>query len=65
MEDRTPRDVRGAAARIGLSISSLNKLRVSGEGPTFMKLGHRVLYDPRDLEAWLESRKRRSTSDER
>ena len=52
-----------AAAYTGLSASTLNKLRVFGGGPAFLKLGARVAYDTRDLDAWLATRRRQSTSD--
>ena len=53
-----------AAARyLGLSPSTLNKLRLTGLGPKFIKLGRRVVYDPADLDAWLDSNRRTSTSD--
>lgn len=52
-----------AAAFIGVSTSMLNKLRVFGGGPVFLKIGRRVAYDPQDLTAWLDGRRRRSTSD--
>jgi hypothetical protein len=41
--------VRQAAEYIPLAVGTLNKLRVSGEGPTFIKLGAKVLYDTVDL----------------
>lgn len=54
-----------ASQRIGLSTSWLAKLRLTGEGPPFIKLGrHRVGYDSLDVEAWLDSRRRTSTSEE-
>jgi len=52
-----------AATYAGLSVSTMNKLRVSGGGPTFLKLGARIAYDTRDLDAWLASRRRCTTSD--
>lgn len=52
-----------AANYLGLSSSTLNKLRVFGGGPIFLKLGRRVVYDKTDLDAWLAHRRRRSTSD--
>ena len=52
-----------AAAFVGVSISMLNKLRVYGGGPVFLKIGRRVAYDPSDLSAWLNQLRRRSTSD--
>ena len=56
--------VSSAAEYVGLSVSTLNKLRVFGGGPVFLKLGRRVAYDVADLDAWLASRRRRSTSDD-
>ncbi len=55
--------VREAASLIGLSVSFLNKLRCTGDGPQFIKVGRSVLYDPADLSAWLDRRRRLSTSD--
>jgi predicted DNA-binding transcriptional regulator AlpA len=55
--------VQEAARFLGLSVSTLNKLRLSGNGPPYMKLGRRVLYDLRDLEAWAAERKRNHTSE--
>jgi predicted DNA-binding transcriptional regulator AlpA len=52
-----------AASYVGLSVSSLNKLRLFGGGPRYLKLGKRVVYDTRDLDAWLKARRRTSTSD--
>ncbi len=55
--------VEGAANYTGLSSSTLNKLRVSGGGPAYLKLGRRVAYNVADLDDWLDSKRRRSTSD--
>lgn len=47
-----------------LSAATLARMRVTGGGPPFMKLGHRlVVYARDDLDAWLNARKRRSTAD--
>ena len=54
--------VNEAAAYLGLSASTLNKTRLTGTGPRFLKLGRRVLYDPRHLEAWAGERTRNNTS---
>jgi excisionase family DNA binding protein len=51
-----------AAHRVGLSASTLEKLRVKGGGCPYIKIGTRVLYDPDDLATWLTSRRRSSTS---
>jgi hypothetical protein len=52
-----------AAQYLGISASTLSKLRVFGGGPKFHKLGRRVVYDSRDLDGWFEARQRSSTSD--
>jgi hypothetical protein len=52
-----------AAARLGLAVGTLAKMRVSGEGPPFHKVGRRVMYSEPDLVAWINARRRRSTSD--
>lgn len=54
---------RQAAAYTGLAKSTLEKLRVSGTGSPYIRVGRVVLYDPDDLDAWLASHRRRSTSD--
>ena len=53
-----------AAARYlgGLSTKTLERWRVTGEGPSFRKLGRRCFYVQADLDSWADSRKRRSTS---
>jgi len=52
-----------AASVLGLAPSTLAKLRLSGHGPLYCKLGRRVVYRRADLEAWLESRTARNTTD--
>jgi predicted DNA-binding transcriptional regulator AlpA len=52
-----------AARFLGLSPSTLAKMRLSGNSPKFLKLGRRVLYRRIDLESWLESRLACNTSD--
>lgn len=56
---RTPE----AARFLGLSERTLEKHRVYGTGPTFSKLGGRVIYKLDDLRAWVEVGARRSTND--
>jgi len=57
---RTP----AAADYIGLSQSTLAKLRMRGDGPVYSKAGPRVvIYAKDDLDAWIIARKRRSTSE--
>jgi excisionase family DNA binding protein len=54
--------VKGAANYTGLSCSTLNKLRCSGGGPRFAKIGRRVIYNVADLDTWLEQHLKTSTS---
>jgi predicted DNA-binding transcriptional regulator AlpA len=55
--------VREAAARLGLSKSTLDKMRCDGRGPPFVKITGKIVgYDPADLDAYAQSRKRQSTS---
>jgi predicted DNA-binding transcriptional regulator AlpA len=52
-----------AATYIGLSESTLAKRRLYGLPPTFLNLGGRAIgYAVEDLEAWLQSCRRQSTS---
>jgi predicted DNA-binding transcriptional regulator AlpA len=50
---------------IGTSVSYLNKLRCAGGGPVFVKMGRLVRYRPEDIDAYLDARRRSSTSDTR
>jgi predicted DNA-binding transcriptional regulator AlpA len=56
-------DAQKAADWTGLSTSTLAKLRLSGNGPTYAKLGRRVVYRIDDLEAWIEAHRFKSTSE--
>lgn len=52
-----------AAVYLGLAVQTLAKMRVSGEGPLFSKLGRLVVYDRADLDEWIANNRRKSTSD--
>lgn len=52
----------GAAVYVGLSASTMNKLRLTGGGPRYIKLSRTVVYDPTDLDVWLDANRRKSTS---
>jgi predicted DNA-binding transcriptional regulator AlpA len=54
-----------AANYIGLSKSTLEKLRVTGDGPEYAALGRVVVYRVADLDNWVMAHKRRSTSEYR
>lgn len=62
MTDKRHHRTVDAARYLGISKSMLEKLRLTGEGPRFAKLGKVVVYDVADLDAWIEARKRTSTS---
>ena len=55
---------REVATMLGLSPRTLDRYRVSGDGPQFHKFGNRVRYLRSDVEAWASTRRRRSTSDD-
>jgi hypothetical protein len=52
-----------AALALRLSERTLERLRVSGDGPAFLKLGKRVLYRECDLESWVVGQRRSNTSE--
>ncbi len=52
-----------AAAYVKSTTSTLAKKRLKGNGPTYTKFGRLVLYSKRDLDEFLASRRRLSTSD--
>ena len=56
-------DASRASGWTGLSTSTLAKLRLSGKGPAYAKLGRRVVYKIDDLEAWIEAHRHQSTSE--
>lgn len=51
-----------ASALSGLSQSYLNKLRSTGGGSPFLKIGRRCLYREDRFRDWLTSHERRSTA---
>jgi hypothetical protein len=51
-------DTKQAANRIGLGESTLEKMRMNGIGPDYIKAtSRRILYSVTDLEAFMASRK--------
>lgn len=57
-------DTESTAKQLGNNLSprTLEKWRVTGEGPAFIKFGRKVVYSERDLEAWAEKQRRNNTS---
>ena len=52
-----------AAAFLRLSPRTLEKKRITGDGPRFYKFGPRVRYSIRDLESWANARRYEMTCD--
>jgi predicted DNA-binding transcriptional regulator AlpA len=50
------------AEYLGLKSSTLHNWRCTGHGPTFTKLGRRVVYDLDDVTEWLAQQKHQQTS---
>lgn len=54
----------GAAAYVGLSVSTLAKQRLRGDGPRFVRLSPRAIgYLQADLDEWLTTKRCSSTSE--
>jgi predicted DNA-binding transcriptional regulator AlpA len=66
MNDLAHRRLRTPAAAdyLGYAESTLEKKRLTGDGPPFIRLGRVVVYDTRDLDAWLAARRASSTSEQ-
>jgi excisionase family DNA binding protein len=56
-------NTREAADYVRLGKPTMERFRISGEGPVFVKLGGAVRYRKTDLDSWIETRRVRSTSD--
>jgi len=57
-------NTREAAKHVRLSTATLERLRVKGGGPVYIKpVPDRVVYTTSDLDAWMASRRRTSTSE--
>lgn len=56
-------DTRLAANYLGKSVSWLNKTRLTGTGPVYLKVGGSVRYAKADLDAFLTSARRTAVYD--
>lgn len=56
-------DERSAAERMGIRGKTLANWRSLGGGPPFYKVGGRIVYDHAEIDAWLATKRRVSTSD--
>ncbi|MCC7393287.1 MAG: helix-turn-helix domain-containing protein [Sphingomonadaceae bacterium] len=54
---------REAAAYCRLGKPTLERFRITGDGPAYLKLGGAVRYRRCDLDSWLAARLTRSTSE--
>jgi predicted DNA-binding transcriptional regulator AlpA len=55
---------REAALNLRLSERTLERLRVTGTGPRFVRAGRSIRYREIDIESWIASRVVGSTSEE-
>ena len=55
-------DEEAAAPLVGMTVSTLQKKRVTGDGPPYVKMGRSVRYRPDDLESFVAERVVTSTS---
>jgi excisionase family DNA binding protein len=55
---------RDAATLLALSERTLERLRVNGGGPRFIKVGASVRYQQEALERWVAAQERGSTSEQ-
>jgi hypothetical protein len=58
-------NVKEAADYLRCGVSTLNKLRVSGGGPMYIKMHGRVLYKIDDLDRYIAQHRIRSTAQEK
>jgi Helix-turn-helix domain len=60
--DNRKLNTREAAAYLSTSPSTLNKRRLTGDGPMYLKIGHLVRYEIEDLDAYARRDRRQHTS---
>lgn len=51
------------AEHFGISVMTLRKFRSSGGGPKYVKIGASVRYKPADLEEYVDTNTRQTTSE--
>ena len=56
-------NTREAADYVRLAKPTMERFRLTGDGPPYCQLGGAVRYRKTDLDSWLESRRIRSTSE--
>ncbi|WP_414638171.1 helix-turn-helix transcriptional regulator [Azospirillum sp.] len=53
-----------AANVLGMSLAWINKGRIAGYGPRFLRIGRRIFYDAADIQRWLDERPRHQSTSE-
>jgi|GEM_PF-2385106 len=56
----TPLSSAELAIKLGRSVTTLERWRRLRKGPPFYRVMGRVVYDPADVDAWLEAHKHAS-----
>lgn len=56
-------DTAAAAAYVGLAKNTLEKMRIYGSGPRFVKYRRAVRYSIDELDAWIQKNTASSTSE--
>jgi hypothetical protein len=56
-------DTKELVERYGMRVNYWEKLRHTGEGPVYCKIGRRCFYEPAVVQDWLAAHRRKSTSD--
>ena len=56
-------NTKNAARYVGMSTSYLNRARIHGGGPRYLKIGRSVRYRVADLDLWLGERVQRHTGE--
>jgi predicted DNA-binding transcriptional regulator AlpA len=51
------------ADALGTTVGHLAKLRLTGRGPAFVRLGRSIAYDERELRRWIDARTFKSTAE--
>jgi hypothetical protein len=62
-DPNAPLDTVAAANFTGLAVATLAKLRCTGGGPAYLKLGRKVVYRSGDLVDWLSIRRVHNTAE--
>jgi hypothetical protein len=55
---------RQASELLNVKVATLRRWRWAGKGPAFLKIGGAVRYDPAELDRFVASARRSSTSDQ-